>query len=253
MMNKFRGYTLSEVLITLTIVGVLALLTVPSIVKEITNKSRVALVKNTVSNLNNAVQNELVRTRLHDLSQTNIIKDTDEFFSRSFDTVSIGENELPFAELYYPMEGQITGSEAIDLHQIKNDNSNVALLKNGVAIAIYTVPDDDGDYTVAIDINGKDDPNIVGVDYFELKLISTTKSNSTGDEIGQFVGDLGSYKYDTSSATKLNNVKSLCSTMEEEQEDGEGNVIAARKPDAKACYYLLELSGFNSDYYNNVR
>lgn len=239
MINKYRGYTISEVLITLSVVGVIALLTIPGIMKDVTNKSRIALLQNTISNLNNAIQNELVRTRKHDLNSTDIVQNPKEFFENSFDTVSIGEDDddIPFSDIYYPMKGNITGSEMLDLSLINSDNSNVALLKNGVAIAIYKEMDTGGDLTVAIDVNGKQAPNIVGVDYFEVRLATTSS-----EETGVAAGDIVSYDYDGTLTSK----KALCSTMEE---PGEGT--AGRKPDPKACYHLLETSGFDHNYANN--
>ena len=42
---KKDGFTLSEVLITLTIVGVLALLIVPGLIKDVNNKAMMSLLQ----------------------------------------------------------------------------------------------------------------------------------------------------------------------------------------------------------------
>ena len=59
--NKKYGFTLSETLITLTIVGVIAILVVPGLIKDMTDKSRMTLLQGAISNINSMVQNEMVR------------------------------------------------------------------------------------------------------------------------------------------------------------------------------------------------
>jgi prepilin-type N-terminal cleavage/methylation domain-containing protein len=62
--NIFKnGFTLAEVLIAVTIVGVIAVLTIPSLLKNSQEKARMTLLKGTVANLSNAVQAEMTRHR----------------------------------------------------------------------------------------------------------------------------------------------------------------------------------------------
>ena len=51
------GFTLSEVLITLTVVGVLAALVIPGLIKDTTNRAMISSLQGTVGNITNAVQN----------------------------------------------------------------------------------------------------------------------------------------------------------------------------------------------------
>lgn len=79
---KKDGFTLSEVLITLTIVGVLALLIVPGLIKDVNNKAMMSLLQGTVTNINDIVQTELVNTRARKLSDTDIYNNPRKFLER---------------------------------------------------------------------------------------------------------------------------------------------------------------------------
>ena len=73
------GFTLSEVLITLTVVGVLAALVIPGLIKDTTNRAMISSLQGTVGNITNAVQNELVRTGAKDITSTDIYLKPNEF------------------------------------------------------------------------------------------------------------------------------------------------------------------------------
>lgn len=83
---------------------------------------------------------------------------------------------------------------------------------------------DAGYQVVAIDVNGSKGPNIAGVDYFELKIIGVNDFDT-----GEHIGDVGAFQTENS----LSDVQSSCK-----------NGVAAD------CYYLVEHSGFDSDYVN---
>ena len=92
----------------------------------------------------------------------------------------------------------------------------------GVGLAAYDA--DAGYQVVAIDVNGSKGPNIAGVDYFELKIIGVNDFDT-----GEHIGDVGAFQTENS----LSDVQSSCK-----------NGVAAD------CYYLVEHSGFDSDYVN---
>ena len=56
MSMKKRAFTLGEVLITLAVVGLVALLTVPSLVADIAGKQRMVKLQNTIGDLENATK-----------------------------------------------------------------------------------------------------------------------------------------------------------------------------------------------------
>ena len=57
---KRNGFTLPEVLITLTIVGALAALVLPGVIKNAQMRANMALLQSTVVNLSDVVQQELI-------------------------------------------------------------------------------------------------------------------------------------------------------------------------------------------------
>ena len=59
---KKDGFTLSEVLITLAVVGTLAVMVLPGLIKDANNKAMVTLLQSTLSNISSAIQTEVVNT-----------------------------------------------------------------------------------------------------------------------------------------------------------------------------------------------
>jgi prepilin-type N-terminal cleavage/methylation domain-containing protein len=210
---KCCGFTLSEVLITLSIVGILAVLILPNLIKDTNNKANMALLQNTVGNINNAVQQELIRTKSKTIEGTDIVLNPSKFLKRSFDYTK---------DEYYSSDGTLSG---VSYKTINGDNRSVTNLdaavnlSNGVSIGISTSSEDN--VGVIIDLNGSNPPNIIGVDYFALQI-------STKNSDGVHVGDVGASRYDEYSDSKL---KTDC-----------------KNGDANRCYALVERSGFDPNY-----
>lgn len=89
---KNNAFTLGEVLMAILVVGIVAVLVIPSISRSINAKSKMSLLKNTVSSVTNVVQKELSRARTDDVTMTNIYNNPKAFleefdiarFRRSF-------------------------------------------------------------------------------------------------------------------------------------------------------------------------
>lgn len=215
MKNIFKhGFTLSETLITLTIVGIVAILVVPGLIKDTTDKARITLLQSTVSNLNNMVQNELVRSGSKSLANTRIVKNPEDFLNSADST----GNENCFAPSY----------EGVDMGYYTDfpDLDAIANLKNGVCIGLGPIENDPNSKMISIDINGKNEPNKLGIDYFELKIEGITDYTT-----GQHVGDVGSFTTNLSNEDLINDCKNV------EWDSG-----------ARSCYILLEQSGFDPHY-----
>lgn len=211
---KKCGFTLSEVLITLAVVGVLAALVVPGLVRDSNNRAMMAMLQGTVTNISDMVQNELVKTRARQIEDTDIYLDPQKFLE-NFDT-SQGD---AFGDSYTSANGT-----AVTVSAEKS-----VLFKNGVGVGI-TNDKTNRTSKIGIDLNGPNDPNIVGIDYFEVELIWDTDS-----EKSRHLGDVGAYSDDNSGSTL---------SLSSEQTKCKGG-------DAKACYTLVELSGFDSNYMVN--
>lgn len=221
---KKDGFTLSEVLITLSIVGVIAALVVPGMIKDINNKAMMSLLQGTVTNINDAIQNELVQTRAVKLSDTDVFNNGQNFL-RNFDYTRIQGSGLP---IFYP-NGGYKNFQGVAKSGMGGGTYNAsALLKNGVGIAIQTPRSANSKQfngrrsaLITIDLNGSKEPNISGVDLFELEL-----SDESNLDLGIHAGDNLEHSSD------INVCKTDC------LENGY----------PYACYSFASLSGFNPNY-----
>ncbi len=225
---KKAGFTLSEALITLSIIGVLAALVLPGMIKDATNRANIALVQGTVSVITDAVANEMVRTRAVNLKDTYLFSDAEKFL-KTLDCAKTNKN----GQMLFKAPNQYKTVNGNTQNLYTGNVSASAILKNGVGIAITPKTGkeniDGTDYadpyvTVVIDINGNKEPNIIGVDVFELRIINYTSTSGNGTH----VGDVGSADYSDRTPAQ---VKANCL----------GGSI-------KECYYLLEHSGFDPNY-----
>lgn len=217
---KRNGFTLPEVLITLTIVGTLAALVLPGIIKDAQMRVNMALLQSTVVNLSDVVHQELIRTRAKSINDTDIYSNPQAFLNRNFDYAKSGQNI--FRQLsedgeyimyqYQKMAGGDGGSST---------PTGQIILKNGVYVGIYK---SSRFRFFVVDINGPEKPNIIGVDYFVLDIADKDYLSD-----GVRLGDVGASQEYTKKTTS--DLKTLCRT---------GN--------SQACYALVERSGFNPRY-----
>ena len=127
--DKKFGFTLSEVLIVLVIIGIVAVLTLPSLLKDIQAKAKVNALTSTIDNVQKAIDKELVEKRANTLNDTNIISNQGEFFREHF---SLAPNpQSTFAASYRFYSGATPSGD--DLPPL----NATCLLKNGVAIGLH--------------------------------------------------------------------------------------------------------------------
>ena len=74
-MKKFLAFTLSEVLITLGILGVVAALTVPDLVTSYQRKAQTVQLRKTISEIENALDLLITEEGKTSLAQTSIAED----------------------------------------------------------------------------------------------------------------------------------------------------------------------------------
>ncbi|MBE7712902.1 MAG: type II secretion system protein [Cyanobacteria bacterium SIG26] len=223
-MKNFKriGFTLSEVLITLSIVAVVATLVLPGFIKDMKMRANMALLQSTVVNLSDVVQQDLIRTRAKTLEDANVYNNPKLFLTKNFDYVKEGQNifrsvndngeyvAYTFSHMIAP---SVAGGSTTPTSQV--------LLKNGVYIGIYK--SSMFRYFV-VDLNGPEEPNIIGIDYFVLDIAPEDDL-----ENGIRMGDVGAFQEYT--AKESSELKTLCL-------NGSG----------QACYALVERSGFDPNY-----
>lgn len=233
---KKDGFTLSEVLVTLAVVGTLAILVLPGLIKDTNNKAMMSNLQSAVSTLNNAIQNEIITKGARSIDDTDIKSDP-ETFLQTLDVSRISKTDT-FADSYKSMGGTAVAKPAV---------AAAATLKNGVAVGLRTYNDPNSSALtlnstsctiVYIDTNGKNAPNIVGVDLFALKLTWATLVLETSDK-PYHMGDLGAFPGgalgDSRSDPTISTVKTKC---------GIG--------DPASCYFLVERTSFDPNYIENA-
>lgn len=207
--DKKFGFTLSELLIVLVIIGVITALVLPSLLKDIQAKSRMNTLTSTIDNLQKIIENEITESRAQRLDDTRILSNTNAFLSELNLAPS---NNAAFANTYHSITGVVANPP----------EGTIVLLKNGVGLALRN---SDANYIdVDIDVNGDDKPNIYGRDFFRasIRKVNDNQGHHMGDIGGRTVG--GDYNNE-------NRLRSLC-----------------RSGRPHYCYRLAELSGFNPRY-----
>lgn len=221
---KKDAFTLSEVLITLAIVGTLALLVVPGLVRDVSNKAMMALLQGTIVNLNDAIQAELISSRATDIKDTLMWTNPKKFLRDNFDIArecsATFNSPCHGPAIYGTLNGGTSGT-AINIP---------VLLKNGVAIDLINTTADNN-IMVLLDLNGGKEPNIVGVDLYYLFISGTTnldKGIRMGDLRGLLQEGIGKDPHTVTNEE----LKALCKS-------GWGS----------PCYMLVERSGFDHNYW----
>ena len=161
--KKENGFTLSEVLITLVIIGVVATLTIPAAISKYQKQQTVAQLKQVFSQLNQAAK--LSVPQYGDMSTWDYTLSEYEFLKKYFKFVKVKEMVLNRNEIrYLRSDGQYETALLISYNGAK-----VIVLNSGAIIyATDSAPSSAGvkPRCYAIDINGLKGPNKYGRDAF---------------------------------------------------------------------------------------
>lgn len=223
--NKKYGFTLAESLITLAVIGIVAMLIVPTLLKDVHAKSRIDLLQSTIHTIETAVQQEMIDKRTNTLEGTDLVDDDNiSVFLQKFDIM----NNPSIKPVNNIMDGyrNIAGNPAFSPEYY--EDGNMVMLKNGVGIAI-DYDEADGVF-LAIDTNGANPPNTVGVDLFEWNIAISDALTSGDTDAGIHAGNV------TINYTEVFNYD--CRTALDECKNG----------DPLACSRALQLTGFNPMY-----
>ena len=146
------GFTLAEVLITLTIIGVIAAITIPTLSRKWRDHADVQKVKEAYSILSNAYQLAIKEHgSFAGLSKDQRIEYLLPYLK--YEKIAIGYNIKGF-EQTYSLSGRV----------VALNYEKFILLKNGMLFAVQ--PQYGSSDTFIVDINGPKKPNKVGYDIF---------------------------------------------------------------------------------------
>ena len=213
-----KGFTLSEVLVTLGIIGVISILTVPAVMKSYRKKVYVSKLKQTYSLITDATKAIMtdeqadsfyetsagvssncttasnqrgacyfLRTYFKTVKENCNVLSADTDAARAKLCVSVGSNKKPTdADAYTNLSGGNAGSLAGQY--CVQTTSGAAICQN------YRLKNGKANITFNIDINGPDKPNITGYDvfYFEVKtdgtLVDYDESNADNCGVSSSAG-----------------------------------------------------------------
>ena len=163
---KQKAFTLAETLITLSIIGVIAAMTVPTLMTNINNQQHITALKKAYSNLSNAVKMMAINMGCDtDWScVTAQIKDTYQFrdiLASQLKTTQIMTNGIDFSDKYYSVYSPAGSFVTLD---------GTTMGFHGL---MYHDTDENTSYElILIDTNGVDKgPNLFGKDRHEFIVI----------------------------------------------------------------------------------
>lgn len=176
-MNKFKtGFTLAEVLVTLSIVGVIAAVSTPTLIANYTKKTQAVAIKKFVTQLEGAYTRYMADNRADTLMDAgyDTAAGRNNFFTNYFKIESNcgGDKASCFASSY----ANINGTKKSFSDSLDTWCSAAFTLKSGASFCIPQSNSMYSSYTINgvthkldymyIDTNGKKGPNIAGRDYF---------------------------------------------------------------------------------------
>ena len=222
-----KGFTLSELLMALTIVGVIAVLTVPVMMNNIHNKMFATQVKNMAATIEQLAQDQLIAHRTRDLSDTDF-GDPDKLLTDKHFAITKTCSSSSAAKDCWKTAA--TGKDKVTYKTLNKStytsggmSGMAVILKNGVILSFSKGNDAEQALhggTIKgffyVDINGNDKPNILGRDLFWFWI--TNKGHVVGDN----------YAYSESK------------TLEQE--------VAGCKSSGMYCFDALVDSGWKMDY-----
>lgn len=184
-----KAFTLAEVLITLSIIAVIAILTLPTLVKNYKNKLYAASIEKTFAQLTDAVQNVVNDEMATTFSKTTagVLADSDStcenadkgvcWFMRNYLKVAPGMLDCTSVN-------HVTGTQKVcvaDEYRSPNGDGPMrhygtcSQTTNGAAICM-TLNSVNGVVSVFVDTNGPSQPNMTGVDAFVMNIDNNTNT-----------------------------------------------------------------------------
>ncbi len=177
-MKLLKAYTLAEVLIVVAIIGVVAMLTVPKVMKNYRNKIYATRIRKVYAMLADAVQSAMTEERATNFYETkaghaNSCSDSDStdctdgagyFLNTYFATVKVNCKTAGSTSCFAHGYTTLGGNAVADF-----TSEYCAQLKTGEAICLEYNSTDKKTY-VYVDINSKDIPNVAGRDLFYMMI-----------------------------------------------------------------------------------
>ena len=183
-----KAFTLTELLLALTIVGVLAVLTVPILMNNIQNKLFATQIKNFSAEIEQFAQDQMIVHKTRDLFDTDFGKPSKLLTDGHFSIVKICTANDSLKDCW---KTSATGKDKVTYKKLNGENRNLStmhitvVLKNGVMFRYGLAGKR---FVFLVDVNGNDKPNIAGRDAFAFYM-------DTKGHILSYPLDSPDYKY----------------------------------------------------------
>ena len=162
-----KGFTLSEVLVTLGIIGVVSAMTVPTLMQNYQRKTYVAQLHKFYNELSQASIRYMAERNALNLKEAGLKSDTavDNFLKSNFKVIKTCTKQADcMAPSYKKMSGATSWSSSRKMYMV---------LASGASFG-YGAVTNSNDIAISfdLDINGQQGPNVVGRDFFVISLYS---------------------------------------------------------------------------------
>lgn len=174
------AFTLSEVLVTLGIIGIVAGMTLPTLIQKNQKKQTIVRLKKTYSTLQQSIQ--LSNAKYGDIDGWDWTLDTEKFFETYLGCNFIYTRNCKYTNGCWNKDGafNLSGGEYED-----NPNRNYWVklkLNDGTLIALQK--QDNTHVHIDVDINGYNKPNTFGKDIFVITIVKD-KLKDTSHQINK--------------------------------------------------------------------
>lgn len=173
--NIKKGFTLAETLITLGIIGIISVLTLPTLISNYKTKVQIAQLQKVYNQLSNAALTAIAEENVNSLDETDYLSSIGnaiDFFKKYLKVSKVcGTNVTDcVASSYKSLDGTETFS-------LSDSTTQCVMLNTGAALCVPSAfygdnIDDHGNISVIVDVNGQGSPNTNGRDLFQFDLYS---------------------------------------------------------------------------------
>ena len=162
----YAGFTLAEILLTLLIIGVVAALTIPTLITNLNDMQFRSAWKKNYSRISEAIDQIKEQEVLSNQELNNLLRNTDFFNTTFAEKYRVMFEPGYNHSFFYPIK-YLNGTDAGEMAQ---DYSGMFALIDGTIIVDKMSANDE----IFIDVNGGKGPNIIGRDIF---LIAVNENN----------------------------------------------------------------------------
>ncbi len=165
-----NAFTMSEVLLSLLVIGIILILTVPNVVVNVEKRTYAAQLGTVFKSVDTAVTNMMLDERVSSLSNSSLFsEDNYNFFNTYLNASRVCGTSFDgcFAENYSSISG-----EDVDVSDFLLSDENFSYyitLPSGASLGFFK-PDAADEGVFIVDVNNTDAPNIIGEDFFAFKI-----------------------------------------------------------------------------------